>query len=54
MPWKPSDAKKHTKSATTKAKQEKWAKIANAVLKETGDDGKAIRIANSKVRTKKK
>jgi hypothetical protein len=33
MPWKPSDAKKHTKKATTPAKQEKFAKTANAAVK---------------------
>jgi hypothetical protein len=49
MPWKPSDAQKHTRRACTKAGKEEWAKIANKVLKESGDEGKAIRIANAAV-----
>lgn len=55
MPWTSADASKHTKKATTKAKQERWAKIANSALesckKQGGQDceGKAIRIANSKM-----
>jgi Caudovirus prohead serine protease len=46
MPWTAADAKGHTKKADTKAKQEKWAKIANATLKETGDEGEAVATAN--------
>lgn len=49
MPWKSSDAKSHTKKANTPSEKAKWAKIANAVLKQSGDEGKAIRIANAKV-----
>lgn len=56
MPWEPGDADKH-KKGLTKAEKEKWAKIANSVLEECLDnggkkdycEGKAIRIANSKV-----
>lgn len=55
MPWKASDATKHTKKADTPSKQAAWAKTANSVLKESGDEAKAIRIANSSVgNTKKK
>jgi len=46
MPWTPSDTKRHSKSANPK----KWSKIANAVLEKTGDEGKAIRIANAKAK----
>lgn len=53
MPWKYKDAPKHTKQATSKSAKTKWARIANAVLSETGDEGKAIRIANASVRRKK-
>ena len=52
MPWTASDAQKKTKSANTPAKQQKWAKTANAVLKETKDDTKAILIANASVKKK--
>lgn len=52
MPWSASDAQKKTKSANTPAKQKQWAKTANAVLKETKDDTKAILIANAAVKKK--
>lgn len=54
MPWEPKDAHEHKKGLTAD-QAKKWATIANAVLKQcreqngTDCDGKAIRIANSKV-----
>lgn len=50
MPWTPSDAKSKTKKASSPAKSRKWAGVANAVLKKSGDDAKAIRIANAAVK----
>jgi len=50
MPWNPSDAKSKTKKASTPAKQKHWADVANAVLEKSGDEAKAIRIANSVVK----
>ena len=51
MPWSPSDGPaRHTKKATTPAKRKQWSDIANKVLDESGDEGKAVRIANSKAR----
>lgn len=58
MPWKADDADKHKKGLSSDQKKS-WAQIANGVLKEcqqmNGEDceGKAIRIANSKVGGKK-
>lgn len=49
MPWSPEDASRFTKKARTHLKRKKWAKIANAVLRSTGDEGTAVRVANSKV-----
>ena len=49
MPFTPADATKYDKAASTPAKQRMWASIANAVLQKHGDDGMAIRVANSKV-----
>lgn len=49
MPWTPKDASKKTKKADTKQEKEQWAKTANKVLKSTGDEGKAVRIANSAI-----
>jgi uncharacterized protein YdaT len=48
MPWSAGDAKKH-KKGLSKTEAKKWAEIANAALKQYGDEGKAIRVANSRV-----
>lgn len=51
MPWKPdSGPARHTKAADTPAKKKQWSSTANAVLKKTGDDGQAVRIANAAVK----
>jgi uncharacterized protein YdaT len=47
MPWTPEDAPSHTKKANTPKAQRLWAEIANKVLAETGDEGRAIREANA-------
>ena len=54
MPWTPASFKsKHNKGLSpTKAK--KASKIANAVLEKTGNDAMAIRIANAKVKPKRR
>lgn len=49
MPWGPQDAKRHTHLADTPSKQRQWAHVANGVLKETGDEGRAVREANATV-----
>jgi len=49
MPWMPDDATSHTKKATTAKAQRLWAEVANKVLGETGDEGRAIREANAVV-----
>lgn len=54
MPWKPKDAVHKTRSAKSPAKKKRWAETANAVLRETGDEGLAIRVANSKVKGERK
>lgn len=51
MPWKPDDGpSRHTKKANTPAKKKQWADIANKVRTESGDEGKAVRIANAAVK----
>jgi len=50
MPWDPSDASGKTKKASTPATKKQWSDIANDVLEKSGDEGKAIRIANSQVK----
>ena len=51
MPWTKETFKKHNKKAVG-AKGVKAARIATAVLKQTGDDAKAIRIANAAIKPK--
>lgn len=54
MPWTPSSFKtKHNKKLSP-SKAKKASSIANAILRDTGDEAKAIRIANSKVKSKKR
>jgi cation transport regulator ChaB len=51
MPWSPNDGPaRHTKKANTPAKQKQWAKVANKVREDSGDEGKAVRIANAAVK----
>lgn len=50
MPWTASDATAKTKKASTPAAKQAWSRIANAVLAKSGDEGKAVRIANAAVK----
>ena len=45
-----SDASVNTKKASSPTKKKQWAATANAVLKKTGDDVAAIKIANAAVK----
>ncbi|MGJ0510154.1 MAG: hypothetical protein ACR652_24155 [Methylocystis sp.] len=56
MPWKPNDAKRHTKKADTPKKQKQWADVADSALSRGASEGSAIRQANSVIakKTKKK
>ena len=54
MPWTASDDSKHTKKADTAAEKRQWAKVANATLKKTGNEGRAVRTANAAVGGAKK
>lgn len=49
-PWTSRSARKHTHKANTPAKKHKFAAVSNKVLAESGDEGKAIRIANAAVK----
>jgi hypothetical protein len=50
LPWSPTDAPRHTKAASTPALQRLWAKVANEQLEESGDEARAIRVANATVK----
>lgn len=46
MPWQPADASRHDKKAKSPKQERQWSDVANSVLKETGDEGRAVREAN--------
>lgn len=51
MPWSASDSVRHNKSLEgDQHMQETWATVANRVLAHTGDEGSAVKIANSVVK----
>jgi hypothetical protein len=50
MPWEPKEAKAHTVKANTAPKQKQWADVADKVLAQSGDEKKAIVIANGVVK----
>jgi uncharacterized protein YdaT len=50
MPWNPSEAPKKNKKANTPAEKKQWARVANKVLKSTGDEGRAVRTANASIK----
>ena len=51
MPWVADDAPKYN-SSTRRSRhlRQVWANAANAALKQYGDEGKAIRVANAAVK----
>ena len=50
MPWTAADAPKfNSKTANSVHLREVWSNAANAALREYGDEGKAIRVANAAV-----
>ncbi len=49
MPWDKKSFKKRNRRATAS-----MAAMANAILRKTGDEGKAIRIANAKGKKSKR
>jgi hypothetical protein len=49
MPWRPEDAPRHTHKADTPHLRQLWSEVANNVLAETGNEGRAVRAANAAV-----
>ena len=47
MPWGPRDAIRHPKKATTPKRRRAFSHAANSVLRETGNEGRAIRAGNA-------
>jgi hypothetical protein len=54
MPWTMASAYRHTHKAKGPAAKKQWSAVANKVLKESGDDAKAIKIANAAIAKRKK
>ena len=50
MPWDASGASRHTKKAKSAKQKRQWRDVANSVLARTGDEGRAVREANSVVK----
>lgn len=50
MPWKPSDASRHTKKADTAKEQRQWAHIADRLLAKGASEGSAVRQANAVIK----
>jgi hypothetical protein len=54
MPWKPRDAKGHTKKADTPKKQRQWAHVSNGAKARGASDESAIRQADAVVARNKR
>ena len=50
MPWTAESFRKKHNKGLRKVEAQRAADIASAILKKTGNEGLAIRVANSKVR----
>lgn len=54
MPWSSSDAKRHTKKATSAKKQRQWSHVANSALERGASEGSAIAQANAVIKRHKR
>ena len=54
MPWDKKSASAHTRKAKSPAAKNQWKTVANKVLKDSGNEGKAVRIANAAVKKRKR
>jgi hypothetical protein len=53
VPWAPGDASGKTHKAKSPKAKRQWAKVANAILKKTGNEGQAVREANGVIAQRK-
>ena len=53
MAWSPDDAPAHTGLAVTPSARKQWADIANWVLAISGDEVRAITLANKELHTER-
>lgn len=54
MPWKPSDATRHTHKAKSPKAKRQWSEVADSALSRGASEGSAIRQANAVVARRKK
>lgn len=54
MPWKPSDAHRHTRKAKSAIAKRQWSEVADSALARGQSEGAAIRQANAVVAKRKK
>lgn len=52
MPWTADSFRKKHNQSLTDSEAKVAARIANAILEETGDEARAIRIANARAKMK--
>jgi hypothetical protein len=50
MPWTPAESRRFTKKAKSPKRRRQWSHVANSMLERTGDEGAAVRAANSAVK----
>lgn len=51
MPWRPEDVARHNKKAGMSGKKSRqWSAVANKIMEQTGNEGRAVRGANAAVR----
>ena len=50
MPYKPSDATRHTRKADTPAKQRQWASVTDSLRAAGKPEGEVVKIANGVVK----
>lgn len=54
MPWTAADASRKTHKAKSAVAKRQWARVANGVLKRTGNEGLAVREANGVIAKRKR
>lgn len=54
MPWKASDAARHTKKAKSPKAKRQWRDVANSMLERGKSEGAAVRAANAVVKRRRK
>lgn len=54
MPWKPTDAHRHSHKAKSATAKRQWSEVADSALSRGASEGSAIRQANAVVARRKR